>query len=123
MLQPAELLTLSNKEGSRRYCPVLYSLGNFASNQREFPRDLGAIASIRWVHAPGMRRPAVVGFELRPTWVDVSSRAGKSFRVLEVASARKACTEGSDLDLDAWDCNRLKKVSSEAKRVFPSTRP
>jgi len=123
VLQPAELLTLGHADGTRRYCPVFYSLGNFASNQRDFPRDLGAIASIRWVNAPGLRRPAAVSFELHPTWVDNRTRSGKKFRVLEVAAAQKACSEDSDQDLDSSDCRRLRKVSKEAQRLFPQAEP
>jgi len=76
VLQPWEKLTTrSGREGL-----VIYSLGNFISNQPWTPNRSGAIALIEFVKPMGERaRLSAVGFV--PTWVE---RSGWRHRVVEL---------------------------------------
>ncbi len=47
VIQPYEVRDITNLDGSTRKGVVIYSLGNFISNQRDEPRDIGGILSVK----------------------------------------------------------------------------
>lgn len=49
VVQPYEIRTIPNADGTTRKGVVIYSLGNFISNQRDNPTDIGGILSINIV--------------------------------------------------------------------------
>lgn len=118
VLQPAEILELEAEDGRRRQCLVVYSLGNFLSNQRKVPRDAGLVARAGWLHVDGFDRPQLAWVDLVPTWVDATGTAGPRYRVLRVDEALRDCEAQTDADLDEEDCTRLASVADESRRLF-----
>ncbi len=47
VVQPYQVRDLTNADGSKRKGVVIFSLGNFISNQRDQPRDIGGILSVK----------------------------------------------------------------------------
>jgi poly-gamma-glutamate synthesis protein (capsule biosynthesis protein) len=119
VLQRAEVWTLSSPEGQQRHTLVLYSLGNFVSNQRAAPRDAGVMIRAEWIRAPALTRPQLSRVGVVPTWVDAEDASGPAFRILSVAEGVAACQGQSDAALSDRDCERLVAVGAEAEQVFP----
>lgn len=117
VLQPAEVVTVEDGLGPRDGL-VLYSLGNFVSNQRTFPRDGGVIARATVQDCPeGLR---VTGAAFTPVWVDdrVDGGAGKAFRVLPVPPPDAPCVGP---DRTNGDCRRMEAFRDHAAELLPAT--
>lgn len=118
VLQPAELLSVERPEG-RRDALVLYSLGNFVSNQRPFPRDGGVIARVTASRCPS-GEVHLTDARFTPVWVDDRRADERSaFRVLPVRPAGMECP---GFDLDEADCKRMDAFRTHAGELLPATR-
>jgi poly-gamma-glutamate synthesis protein (capsule biosynthesis protein) len=106
VVQPAVVRPATNAYGEPRDALVLYSLGNFVSNQRAFRRDGALLARVEVLHCEAMGRTWLSDVRFTPTWVDDRSSDGRrSFRVVP-AVGDGLCT---DLDMDVRDCERQKR--------------
>lgn len=118
VLQPAEVVTVEDPGGHRRDGLILYSLGNFVSNQRTFPRDGGLIARAV-VQRCGLHT-RVTGVRLTPVWVDkrVDGTQHLAFRVLPVRPPGEAC---GGPDLTAADCLQMDAFRDHAATLLPES--
>ncbi|MCB9691425.1 MAG: CapA family protein [Alphaproteobacteria bacterium] len=118
VLQPAEVVTVEDPGGHVRDGVVLYSLGNFVSNQRTFPRDGGVIARVTLQRCGQDVRATDARFT--PVWVDdrVEGAASKAFRVVPVPPEGAVCGAG---DLNALDCERAAGFREHAATLLPAT--
>lgn len=73
VLQPYEVREWVSEEGEQRQGVVIYSLGNFISNQRKQTRDIGGIMSIQ-IRKTG-ELIEIEEVEFIPTWVHQIGRA------------------------------------------------
>jgi len=103
VVQPSVVRQARNAYGEPRDALVLYSLGNFVSNQRVFRREGALLARVEVLHCEPLGRTWVSGVRFTPTWVDDRRIDGvRAFRVLPTTSG-DTC---EDLDVDAGDCAR-----------------
>lgn len=118
VLQPAEVVTVEDPGGHVRDGLVLYSLGNFVSNQRTFPRDGGVIARAV-VQRCGLDT-RVTGVRFTPVWVDkrVEGTSALAFRVLPVTPPDATC---AGTDLTELDCARIEAFRDHAASLLPTS--
>lgn len=84
VLQPYEVREWVSEEGEQRQGVVIYSLGNFISNQRKQTRDIGGIMSIQ-IRKTG-ELIEIEEVEFIPTWVHRFWNGNKrGYRVLPMA--------------------------------------
>jgi poly-gamma-glutamate capsule biosynthesis protein CapA/YwtB (metallophosphatase superfamily) len=118
VLQPAEVVTVEGDRGPRDAL-ILYSLGNFVSNQRDPNRDGGVIVRLSVLHDPATREARLADVRFTPVWVDDRDARGRSrFRVLP-ALAAPPC---DDPDVGSADCDRLEGFRAHASEIFPADR-
>jgi hypothetical protein len=85
VVQPYELFEWADETGKPRKAVVIYSLGNFISNQRGKYRDLGVIFQVKLSKQFPAATPTITGIEAAPTWVHRYSAAGNyQFRILSL---------------------------------------
>lgn len=111
VVQPMEYLVL---EGSARPALVVYSLGNFISNQRWRYSDSGIMVNL--IIEKGADEPAarLSQVEWLPVWVHTYPAGGKTrYRVLPVDEAIAWYEAGEDPLLTTEDYHRLLQVRDE----------
>lgn len=108
VVQPIERIKVQ-RAGKPYSCLVVYSLGNFISNQRERYRDSGIIAYVDL--EKDQKKISVLGVRYLPTYVQIGYADGKTqYRVLPVHPDIKP---ESDIQIDAADQNRMKQIWEE----------
>ncbi|MEQ8360796.1 MAG: CapA family protein [Cytophagales bacterium] len=92
VIQPMEYYPEADQSGERL---VVYSLGNFVSNQRKFRTDGGAMVELKLKKDTGGTKVSEKGYYL--TWVNKSTVNGKSkFEILPSSQIEKKEFEGLD---------------------------
>jgi poly-gamma-glutamate synthesis protein (capsule biosynthesis protein) len=120
VLQPAEVGSVMRAEGPRDAL-VLYSLGNFVSNQRTPNRDVGVIARATIATCVETGAHHVVDVRFTPTWVDTRLSDGTlAYRVLPLPPEDAACPVG--LDLSEADCRRMATARAHTATLLPAGR-
>jgi len=118
VLQPAEVHSVVRAEGVRDGL-ILYSLGNFVSNQRTPDRDGGMIARVTITSCLQTGEHHVVAARFTPVWVDTRlADGGLAYRVLPVPPPDAPCPTG--LDLSERDCGRMQEFRDHAATLFPA---
>ena len=85
VLQPMERRPVTLEDGSEKEIFIIYSLGNFISNQREQYRDSGVIIDLEIIKNYDQNTIQLANIAYTPTWVYRFLNNGKSdFRVLPV---------------------------------------
>lgn len=113
VLQRMELRPVALPGGGSRQAAVIFSMGNFVSNQSGLERETGAIFLIDAEAGRG-----VVGARYVPTWVHKHAAGGRpSYRVLAAADALAA----ADPLLSAADRARLAGALELANRRLPGS--
>lgn len=98
VLQPYEMIETSGADGVKRQGVILYSMGNFISNQRGDTKDYGVIYLVRLRKADGVTQP--VDVEPVITWVHRYKSGGRQYyRILPVE--RKLAERNDPLLTDA----------------------
>lgn len=69
VIQPADSLLRTNGRDTTAHL-VFYSLGNFISAQRTWPRAVGTVLSLKLQKDILTRKTRITDFELTPTWVE-----------------------------------------------------
>ncbi len=132
VVQPAEIIKTGNSGGL-----VLYSLGNFISNQRWRYSDAGLVVYLRITKNHALNETAVQIQEAVPTWVHKYLENGRwKFKILpaeETLSAAALSEEASDAGgaspeedkpsraeniFSPQDYKRLLEVPGETKEIF-----
>jgi hypothetical protein len=116
-LQPAEVLTVDDPLRGRRDALILYSLGNFVSNQRTPNQAGGVIVRFTAAVCEQSDQAWLTSVRFLPTWVDDRSDAGRSkFRALPIAESVAMC-RGEDLSAD--DCSAMAAFRAHAAQILP----
>ncbi|MDI6709315.1 MAG: CapA family protein [Bacillota bacterium] len=114
VVQPIERLDLRTADDRARTCFVVYSLGNFISNQRWRYSDSGIILHVGVTRDPARDVAEVTSVSYTPVWVDTFTAAGRRhYRVLPVPKALADYEAGLDGLLTAEDYQRLQEVRRE----------
>jgi len=107
-----------NAYGEPRDALVLYSLGNFVSNQRVFRRDGSLMARVEVLHCEALGRTWLSDVRFTPIWVDDRLSDGRrAFRVLPTTSTDRC----HDLDVDDSDCARQIRHREHLATLYDAT--
>lgn len=119
VIQPVETIKTGNSEGL-----VLYSLGNFISNQRWRYSDAGVIVYLEITKNPVLNEVDVSIRDIAPTWVHKYQETGRwKYKVLPVEEVveKETLSAGSAEDrykLSTQDYGRLEEVLWETGEIF-----
>jgi len=114
VIQPAEIIKTEKGEGL-----VLYSLGNFISNQRWRYSDAGIIVYLQIELDNVLQRSNVTILEIVPTWVHKYFQGGKwKYTVLPVREVIETENAREIYKLSNQDYQRLKEVLEETEEIF-----
>jgi len=114
VVQPYQIIEQTGKSGKPKKAVVIYSMGNFISNQREKYRDLGVIFKVNFLkHFPD-ETIEIKTVKAIPTWVHRYSQGGKyQFRVLPIEQVLKSpkdpllsTSDYQQLEIDLKNMNR-----------------
>lgn len=88
VLQTMDRQKVTRADGTETECAVIYSMGNFISNQKTTPRDVGIIYRAKYT-MDGEGKPYLDGIEYVPTWVNLvkETAASRHYEVLPVGVA------------------------------------
>ncbi len=90
VIQPYETVEAANLDGSIRHGVILYSMGNFISNQRGDTKDYGIIYRIHLRRPAGSATVQAVDVEPIVTWVHRYKEKGRyQYRILPVEQTLK----------------------------------
>ncbi|MDO9533793.1 MAG: CapA family protein [Bacillota bacterium] len=114
VIQPAEIIKTETAEGL-----VLYSLGNFISNQRWQYTDSGVIAFINILKNPALGTLQVSLHEIIPTWVNRYLENGRwKYKILPVKEVLDHHDAKKEYNLSEMDYHRIKEVLNETEDIF-----
>ena len=114
VVQPAEKLHTENHSGL-----VLYSLGNFVSNQRKRYRDSGIIVYLSIEKDHILNQSTVSLAEIEPTWVYRRSQFGPDrYSILPVKELLNDEEKLDETGLTSQDIQRMKEVLQETEDIF-----
>jgi poly-gamma-glutamate synthesis protein (capsule biosynthesis protein) len=119
VLQPMEKQKIS-VGGKEKECFVIYSLGNFISNQRWRYSDCGAIMNLDITKTPS-EEVQITSASYIPVWVHTYRKDNRlSYRVLPVNEAIENYQSGKDNLLSEKDYQRLLQVKQDVNAVLGS---
>lgn len=119
VLQSSTYKEVKTTEEKEKKGFVIYSQGNFISNQRSKYRDSGLITSILIEKNFESGKTDIVDVSFIPTWVDKSYLDNSySYRILPVEEGIKDYNEGKDGLISKKDYERLKEVLIETKTIL-----
>ena len=117
VVQPYEIIRVKNADGTEREGAVIYSLGNFVSNQFGDYKEYGAVFEVTFrktYDADGGSVTSVSSVDAFPTWVHKYMSGGKArYRVLSLESISP---ETDDPLLTARMLSELAEKSEEMTR-------
>ena len=117
VLQPVQSVPVT-EAGITRDALILYSLGNFVSNQRTHPRDGGVIVRLIVGRCPWLDVTWLDAVYFTPVWVDQRNDAGDlSFRVIPVSPPGSPCHL---VDLTPQDCASMERFGKHAATLLPA---
>lgn len=111
VIQPMETLTVKDDKGKDKKVFIIYSMGNFVSNQRKKYTDSGVIIKVQLIRERISGETVIGKIEYIPTYVSVAN----GFRILPVQEAINAI-ENKDTQSPYYfsgDYSRLKEVWKE----------
>jgi len=107
VVQPFELRVAASADRPPSF--IAWSMGNFISNQRPAPRDVGAMARLTLERSGDVTR--IVSADVIPTWVQVRTSTGA--RVSRVLPLTQALREPARFSISAADLKRLKGAHAD----------
>ena len=91
VVQPYQVFEQTGKSGKSKKVVVIYSMGNFVSNQREKYRDLGIIFKLNILKNFPNKTIEIKDIQTVPTWVHRYDQNGKyQFRILPIEQVLKS---------------------------------
>ncbi|QHW35352.1 CapA family protein [Paenibacillus rhizovicinus] len=116
VVQPYEFAEVTNPDGSVRKGLIIYSMGNFISNQRGNTKDFGVIYKVGIHKERGVT--TIGNVKAIPTWVHRTSVKGLShYEVVPIANALASKTKAFP-ELSAADYGKLKTTyATVSKRI------
>ncbi|MEG6616842.1 CapA family protein [Peptococcaceae bacterium 1198_IL3148] len=110
VIQPMEKRSI-NFAGQDKEVFVIYSLGNFISNQRWQYSDSGVIVNIQLEKHPATNITTITKVDYVPTWVHTYLANGKKhYRVVAVEKAMRDYEQQLDATITPSDYQRLQQV-------------
>jgi poly-gamma-glutamate synthesis protein (capsule biosynthesis protein) len=111
VLQPMERRPVTLDDGTEKEAFIIYSLGNFLSNQRDRYRDSGVIVDVDVIKDYDRGTIELGEVSYTPTWVYKYTENGRTdYRILPAGQF----LDGNDeLDLGKTDLERVQAVWSE----------
>ncbi|MBB3110424.1 poly-gamma-glutamate synthesis protein (capsule biosynthesis protein) [Paenibacillus phyllosphaerae] len=93
VVQPYELVDVQEQDGATRRGLIIYSMGNFISNQRGETKDYGVIMKVALQKNSGTGKTVIQSVEPIPTWVHRYKQNGTNrYEILPVASTIQSKT-------------------------------
>lgn len=106
VLQPYERIQVQEPDGSTREAVIMYSLGNFISNQRGEQKDVGCIFHVTF-QKDLQGHTAIIDTSALPTWVDRSGKSGAyHYEVIPLAA------ELMKQDTARWTAAQFKQMTN-----------
>jgi len=97
VIQPIEVKSILLSNGTEKKALVVYSLGNFVSNQRKRYTDSGVIVNVEVVKDYDNNTVSINRIEYIPTWVHKYYRNGKpQYKILPVEKYMNGELKGAD---------------------------
>lgn len=122
VLQPAEKIVVTSEDGLKEGF-VIYSLGNFISNQKDRYQDSGIILWLEIEKEFKTNRAVLKNASYLPTWVQRIANGKPVYRVLAVEQALKDYENKSDPLLSVSDYNKLKQVWNDTTNHLGNEEP
>jgi hypothetical protein len=123
VLQPAEIYVPENPEGLEKKF-VIYSLGNFVSDQKGLERKTSIILNLHFDYDPETRCLSPKEACYIPIWTHKTRRNGRlSFQVLPVEPALTSIRRGSATGFAPEDLADLEKAWTHATGHMQSSEP
>ncbi|MCR8660668.1 CapA family protein [Paenibacillus endoradicis] len=110
VLQPYEMLSIFDEDGNERQGLIIYSMGNFISNQRGESKDYGAIYKVNIRKHYDTGAIELTNVEVTPTWVHrYKPDAAYRYRILPVAATLETRDDPllSNKDYDSLESNLM----------------
>lgn len=121
VLQPMEMRTIKTVDGKDKEVFVIYSLGNFVSNQRDRYKDAGVILNIELQKNFDTGITTIEKVEYTPTWVDRSTINNKrGYRILPIESSLKDHKDKLDKLITNEDYNKMKQALEDTTSLLKS---
>lgn len=121
VIQPMEIKQLQNQEVKKQHF-VIYSLGNFVSNQEWRYSNCGLIVNVTLEETSG--NLMIKDIDYVPVWVHIFNKEGKrNYRVLPVQKALEDYEAGVDTFLTLKDFNKLKEVWQDTTDLISKACP
>ncbi|HBM75013.1 MAG TPA: hypothetical protein DD429_05595, partial [Clostridiaceae bacterium] len=88
VVQPAEMVSPTSDDANRKDKFVIYSMGNFISDQRGNYKDIGVITNLYIEKNFNTKEVSIYNYEFIPTWVQkYTSNKKKAYRILPMPTA------------------------------------
>lgn len=114
VVQPAQKRSVSADDGSYKDEFVIYSMGNFVSDQRGDYKDIGVITNLYIQKNFKTGKITINNYEFIPTWVQRYNSGGKrEYRILPMPTAIKNYEDKKDALIGSSDYNYMKKMNEE----------
>jgi beta-glucosidase-like glycosyl hydrolase/poly-gamma-glutamate capsule biosynthesis protein CapA/YwtB (metallophosphatase superfamily) len=121
VLQPLEIVKMTDVNGGERTCAVAYSLGNFISGQRTVPRDEGVILNIELEKKEG-EKAYISKISYVPTWVMFTNAQGQAdVKVLPIGEILQKNAAGEETNVRGQDLTRMKAALKNIKKIMTGT--
>lgn len=121
VIQPMDLKKITTSQGEKEAF-VIYSLGNFVSNQSWRYSNCGLMANVELEKVDGQVKVSKADYI--PVWVDTYLKNGqKEYRVLPVQRALETYQDKSDPYLTAEDYTKLKEVWQDTTSLISEACP
>lgn len=111
VLQPYERIQVTDSEGNQKDALIMYSLGNFISNQRGDNKDIGCMLTIT-IHKDANGHIQLQEETVQPTWVNRTASKGQY--KYEVIPLETELAKQTDLRFDEAQRNKLKSMLAKA---------
>jgi len=123
VLQPYEVFNATNEDGTTRDGLIIYSMGNFISNQRGETKDYGAVFKVDIRKHTDTGRIEFLDVEVTPTWVHrYKPDANYRYRIIPVEDTLNALDDNL---LNAADYQQLGKsfeqLTARLNAMMPTT--
>ncbi|SDW60566.1 CapA family protein [Paenibacillus sp. CF384] len=118
VVQPYEIVEAAEPDGSVRKGLIIYSMGNFISNQRGDSKDYGVVFRVN-IHKDGPTgRTSIQNVEALPTWVHrVTSKGVTNYNVVPL---QQVIASKSLKDLSGADYSTLKQMYNQLMKRLKS---
>lgn len=124
VVQPAEMVSPTSDDANRKDKFVIYSMGNFISDQRGNYKDIGVITNLYIEKNFNTKEVSIYNYEFIPTWVQkYTSNKKKAYRILSMPTAIKNYEDKKDKLITSDNYLYMKKMNEELLAHLKSMPP